>query len=171
MKLKLFFSQAGFTLVETMTALAITGIISLGAAVASIQIINQTTRDSNYTVASRQTVNALNWISRDALMAQAVEGCGNFPETGALVFKWKGWDNNACTANYTVENGELRRVYSDGAGNADTFIAGYINSDQGRTWCTSSNGTITVSITASVGEGGRVIDITKSRVISNRPKL
>lgn len=171
-KLNLFHkSQAGFTLVEMLAALAITSILSLGASVSSIQILNQTSRDNAYTVASRNTVNALDWISRDALMAQSIAGCDGFPETESLAFTWTGWDNNICSANYSVTDGELRRVYSDGSNVYSTYIAANISGDGELTWCTSENGTITVAVTGSIGEGDRAIAVTKSRIITNRTKL
>lgn len=164
-------SQAGFTLVEMLAALAITGVLSLGASVASIQILQQTSKDNAYTVASRSAVNAIAWISRDALMAQSVTGCDDFPETGPLVFTWTGWDNNPCSANYSVSGGELWRAFSDGSNIVNTFIAANISGDKELTWCTSDNGTIALNVTGTYGQGDRAITITKSRVITNRPKL
>jgi hypothetical protein len=85
--------------------------------------------------------------------------------------KWSGWDNHSYTANYTVTDGQLRRIYSDGTNVTTTVIAEYINPAEGMTGCLSNNGTITITITSSVGEGAKVIDITKVREISSRPNL
>ncbi|MFC1914376.1 type II secretion system protein, partial [Chloroflexota bacterium] len=45
--------QRGFTLLEVIVTLAITGIIGLGATTATVQLLNQGSRNSDYTTASR----------------------------------------------------------------------------------------------------------------------
>jgi prepilin-type N-terminal cleavage/methylation domain-containing protein len=164
-------NRAGFTLIEIIAAMSITGLIGLGASIATGQVINQTTRNNDYTTASRNAVNALHWLSRDALMAQTVNGTAGFPLTQTLSMRWRDWDNAAYTANYTVANGQLRRVFSDGSTVTSTVIAEHINSAAGLTGCVSYNGTLTITVTSSVGEGAKVIDITRVRVISSRPNL
>jgi prepilin-type N-terminal cleavage/methylation domain-containing protein len=171
-KIKLFSkNRAGFTLIEMIAAIAITGIISMGVSLAIGQVLNQTTRNNDYTTASRNAMNALHWISRDALMAQTINGTAGFPLTQALSLKWSGWDNHSYTANYTVTDGQLRRIYSDGTNVTTTVIAEYINPAEGMTGCVSNNGTIIITITSSVGAGAKIIDITKVREISSRPNL
>jgi prepilin-type N-terminal cleavage/methylation domain-containing protein len=163
-------NQGGLTLIEVMAAVAITGILALGAAASSAQLINQTSRDTDYTAASRYASNAIHWMGRDALMAQNITGQAGFP-AGVICLKWKTWDNTSYTANYTVEDGVLYRTYSDGDTVTITMIAENINTDEELTWCTSVNGTVTLTVTSSVGEGARIIDVTKTRVISSRPDL
>jgi len=164
-------NRAGFTLIEMLAAIAITGIIAIGVSIATGQVMNQTTRNNDYTTASRNAMNALHWMSRDALMAQTISGADGFPITEALSMKWTGWDNSSYTANYTLTNGQLRRIYSDGTNVITTLIAEYINPDSEKTSCVSDNGTITITITSTVGSGDKVIDITKVREISSRPNL
>ena len=76
---------------------------------ATLQIATQGTRNSDYTTASRQAQNAIQWISRDAQMVQAVtlNGATRFP----LNLSWVQWDNSDCQVSYTITNGELRRSY------------------------------------------------------------
>jgi prepilin-type N-terminal cleavage/methylation domain-containing protein len=162
-------SQAGFTLIEIIAAVAITGIISLGASISTGQVLNQTSRNNDYTTASRNTLNALHWISHDVSMAQTINGAEGFPLTEDLALSWIGWDNTEYSANYTLDNGILRRVYSEGGQVNTTFIAEYINSDAALTSCISDNGTLTVTITCSVGEGDKIINVTKVREIASRP--
>jgi prepilin-type N-terminal cleavage/methylation domain-containing protein len=170
--IKLFHkNRAGFTLIEMIAAIAITGIISLGASISISQVLNQTTRNNDYTEASHNTLNALQWMARDALMAQTVNGTAGFPLTQPLSMKWTGWDNSVYTANYTLTNGELRRVYSDGTTVSSIVIAEDINPDSAKTNCVSNNGTITITITSSVGAGSKVISVTRAREISSRPNL
>lgn len=164
-------NRAGFTLIDTIVAIAITGIIAIGASVSIAQVLNQTTRNNDYTTASRNAMNALHWMSRDALVAQTISGTDGFPLTQALSMKWTGWDNTSYTANYTVTGGQLRRIYSDGTSVTTTVIAEHINPASGMTGCVSENGTITITITSSVGAGAKVIDITRVREIASRPNL
>jgi prepilin-type N-terminal cleavage/methylation domain-containing protein len=164
-------SQAGFTLIEVIAAVAITGLISLGASIATGQVLNQTSRNNDYTTASRNTLNALHWISRDVTMAQTIDGWEGFPQSEDLSLSWIGWDNTEYSANYTLDNGILRRVYSEGGQVNTTFIAGNINSDAALTSCISDNGTLTVKITSSVGAGGKIVNVTKVRKIASRPNI
>ena len=164
-------SQKGFTLIEFIVAVAISGIIGLGASIASAQVLNQTATNNDYTLASRNTLNALHWISRDVSMAQDITGANGFPQTDNLCLSWMGWDNTAYTANYTLENGVLKRHYSQNDQTGITVIASYINPDVALTHCTADNTTLTFTVTCSVGEGDRIIDVTKVRIITSRPNL
>jgi prepilin-type N-terminal cleavage/methylation domain-containing protein len=164
-------SRAGFTLIEVMVALVITGILGLGATVATAQVMLETRRDSDYTAASRHATNAIYWISRDALMAQQIGGCDGFPAVENLTFSWTDWDNNDFSVEYAVEDGVLTRTYDDGIDTTTSRIAESINTGEDMTLCTSENGTVTLTVTSSVGSGDRIIDVTKTRVITNRPSL
>ncbi len=78
---------------------------------ASAQVLNQTSRNADYVTASRQAMNAIAWISRDAEMAQIVGGAGTFP-TGDLVFTWTTWDDDIDRVVYSLSNGQLRRAFA-----------------------------------------------------------
>ena len=168
---KLRRNQGGFTLIEVIASVAITGIIALGASVSSSQLLNQTSRDSDITAASRYASNALYWMSRDVLMSQNITGQAGFPATSILSLKWTSWDNIQYSANYSVQGGTLYRTYSDGGAAMKTMISPYINTAADMTSCVSSSGTITITITSTVGEGSRAVNITKTRRVSSRPDL
>jgi len=164
-------SQAGFTLIEIIAAVAITGMIGLGASIATGQVLNQTATNNDYTLASRNALNALYWISHDVLMAQTIDGAEGFPQTEDLSLCWKGWDNTEYSANYTLQDGVLRRIYSENGQVTTTVIASNINPDAEMTYCVPYNGTLTVTITGSVGQGDKIINVTKVRIITSRPNL
>jgi len=172
-KLKAFNrNQRGFLLIEILGALAITSLITLAVTMANAQVLNQTANNNNYTTASRHTLNAIYWIGRDVQMAQTINGTEGFPQTENLVLTWTTWDNIVHSANYTLINGELKRTYAiDSESPITTTVAEYINPDEGLTYCSSDNGVVSLTITSSVGEGSKTVDVTKTHQITSRPNL
>jgi prepilin-type N-terminal cleavage/methylation domain-containing protein len=171
-KTKLFHkNQSGFSLIEVVISMAITGFIGLGAAMSSAQIMNETSRNNDFTTASRNAMNAVFWMGRDVQMAQTISGVTGFPGTSDLSLSWVDWDNGTHTAVYSIENGRLLRAYTFGSETTETQIAEYINPSADMTSCITENGTLTLTITSSVGEGSRVIDVTRIRAMTSRPLL
>ncbi len=164
-------NQRGFTVLEMMVTLVLTALISLGATMASAQVLNETSRNADYVTANRQAMNAIAWISRDAEMAQVVEGTGVFP-TGQLVFTWTTWEDDVDCVVYSLSAGQLRRVKTvNGGAPVETVVAEYINPDPGLTGCVLTSDKLTLKITASVGQGSRVGNVTLTRDTTPRPKL
>ena len=171
-KNKLYYkNESGFTLIEMLVSLAITGLIGLGTTVSIAQLSNETATNNDFITAGRNVMNAIYWISQDAQAAQTVSGVTGFPQTDALSLAWVDWDNSSHNATYSLENGQLKRSYNVDGQIAVTQIAEYINPSSNMTSCVSSNGTLTLKITSSVGEGSRIADVTRIREISCRPKL
>lgn len=165
-------NQNGFTLLELTVSLAIIGFICLGATIANAQVINQTSRNDDYTTASRQALNAVHWISRDAQMSHSINGTAGFPLSENLTMSWTKWDNSEHEAIYYLQNNTLRRSYSvNGSVPEVTVIAEYINDDEDLTNCTSVNGILTIKITSTVGENDRVVNFTKEANIVSRPNI
>ena len=171
--LRLFWGdQRGFTILEMLVTVMLTALISLGASMASAQVLNQTARNTDYTTASRQAMNAIYWISQDAQMAQVTLGADVFPDAGDLVFSWTTWENEVDTVVYSMSGGELRRRYSvNGDEPVEIVIAGYINPDPDLTGCVLDDGVLSLKVTASVGEGDKVVDVTRTRDTISRPNL
>ena len=87
-------NQKGFTLIELMIAIAITALITGGAASAIFQVFNVNTLNSDHMKAIRQVQNAGFWISQDSQMAQIVvtgDDVGT-AEYEILILTWTGWE-------------------------------------------------------------------------------
>ena len=162
--------QGGFTLIEVLAALAVTGIIALGATTASFLVLNQGTKNGDYVTASQHSMNAIYWISRDAQMSQTIvpgETSG-FP----LTLDWVEWDNTDHEVVYHIEGASLYRSYSiDDSELRDTLVAQYIDTIGENTVCTFADRVLTVKMTATVGEGVNTVSVTKEREIAPRPGL
>jgi len=105
---KLIKKQEGFTFIELIIALALTGIISAAAATSIHQVITGTALGNNYNTAINQVRDAGYWISRDALMAQSVVA-ENLTAPKVLILDWVGLEwkeessGNTCINIYHVE--------------------------------------------------------------------
>lgn len=165
-------NQRGFTVLEMIVSLAIISFVTLGATVANTQIIQQTTRNTDFTAASRQALNAAHWISRDAQMSHSINGTAGFPQSENLTIAWTEWDNSTHTVIYYLQNNTLRRIYSqDDFPTQTTVVAEHINDNASLTHCSTSNDTLTITITSSVGEGDLIVDFTKEFQITSRPGI
>jgi len=163
--------QRGFTLIEMILSLALTSFIGLGASFAIAQVTRDTQRNSDYTTASQQAMNAVYWIGQDIQMAQTVTGTGLFPDSGDLVLTWIWWDNTEYTITYSLVDGVLRRTYDDGAVTRDTVVAQYVSDDPELTYCASDNNSYSVSVTIGLGTGQNAIQVTRFRDVAARPHL
>jgi len=94
--------KAGFTLVETLIALAITGIVAVSITSTMYQF--QSASNSNYVhvTAVTQVENGVYYINRDVQSAQTVtpQGTFGFP----LTLSWVDWDTNTTnTVTYSLQ--------------------------------------------------------------------
>jgi prepilin-type N-terminal cleavage/methylation domain-containing protein len=144
----------GFTLIELVVAMAITGILGAGVLTSLYQIRNVNDTDNARMSAVKQVENAVFYINRDAQSAQTItpgEDAG-FP----LTLTWKTWGTP--TASPPVLPSTLNVIYtldSDGLlwrndGSSNKQIARYISTDSDDTNCSYnlSNHRITIQITA-----------------------
>ncbi len=162
--------QSGYTLLEVIAVLLVTGLIGIGATTATVQVLTQGTRNSEYTTVSRNASDALFWISRDAQMTQNVtsQGGNGFP----LTLRWTEWDNSQHEVVYSLVDQSLNRSSTiDGGEPTEILVAHYINSVADNTTCVISGGVIAVTVTATIGEGNHIISVTKIRQITPRPSL
>jgi prepilin-type N-terminal cleavage/methylation domain-containing protein len=167
-------NQKGFALIEMIVVVAIIGLISGAVAGTISQVFIVNAQSTARMTAVKQVESAIHWISRDAMMAQTINVTAGFPQTGNLSLYWVGWDNKAHSANYSLENGQLRRIYSDGSRITNTLVAEHINTDTGMTECSSDNDTGVVTfnfkLTASVS-GFRQASETRVVEVIPRPGL
>ena len=164
-------NQKGFTMIEVIAVTLITGLLGIGVAMASTQVVKQGASNSDYTTASRHTMNAIYWVSRDAQMSQTLEPGeeSGFP----LILGWTEWDNSEHQVVYSVsEDNNLRRSYSiNGGEQRQTVVAQYINSVSENTTCEVNGDNLTLKVTCTVGTGSNAVSVTKEREITPRPDL
>ena len=174
-------NQAGYTLIELIAVLAISSIISLGALMSNGQVITQTVRNNDFTTANRHVLNAIQWISKDAQMAQEVSGYylstdnTGFPVDANLIFYWETWDNHDRQIVYSIDNeGHLKRSSTtDGGGLQEMLVAQYLRADSTNcTWYTDNQTSqLTLTVTGVVGEEKSPAVVTKQKTVSPRPLI
>ncbi|MBI2852676.1 MAG: prepilin-type N-terminal cleavage/methylation domain-containing protein [Chloroflexi bacterium] len=106
-------SKAGFTLLETVVALAIVAMIALGATATTGHTLRVTKLNKEWSTVVRQTQNAGYWVSHDALMATTImvyDPPNASNET--IIMKWSDWENgDLYTATYFLTGSKLERRY------------------------------------------------------------
>ena len=132
---KLKKGEKGFTLVELLIAMLLTGIVATAITGTILYVLNVNFSTANRMTAVRQVRNVGFWVSPDFQMAQGVEpgGSSGFP----LTLTWTDLaTNDTHTVIYTLENmpfGEFKRLQREHTGPdplSITIVAEYIDPDQ-----------------------------------------
>jgi len=136
---KLKKGEKGFTLIELIIAILITGIVASAITGTILYALNVNFSTANRMTAVRQVRNVGFWVSPDVQMARCVYpgGSSGFP----LALNWTDWANNDTHAViYTLEDmssGEFkvlkRKHYIESELASTTIVAEYI--DQAETSC------------------------------------
>lgn len=159
--------QEGFTLIEVLVAVAITGLIVTGISAAIFHVMSINAVTANKITAVKQVENALHYIIRDGQMAQTIQPGGGgtgFP----LSLSWVEWDSTRHDVSYTLDAGKLYRNHStNGGALTSSPLADHINPEPELTSCQYAGGVLTFKLTASVS-GFR--PASETRTIEVKPR-
>jgi prepilin-type N-terminal cleavage/methylation domain-containing protein len=175
---KIFRNQVGFTLIELMIALAITGIITATATFITFQVFDGEARSNNHMDAISRVQNVGRQISRDAGMAQSVLLTADedgFP----ITLVWNEWENNdSHQVVYSIEDNNLERVHTINGSLAETYVFEYIigdDPDSGAlvTYCERDPATnqLIFTLTATAGIGSQRVSETRVYQVIPRPSM
>lgn len=166
-------NQVGFTLIELMIALAITGIIAGTTTMITFQVFDGEARSNNHMDAINRVQDAGRQVSRDAGMAQSVKWTDDedgFP----LTLRWTEWeDNETHTVVYSIEDNKLKRVHSSDAGDVNYTFDYIISIDPDTEELVTSfdHTQLTFTLTATAGVGSQRISETRVYRTVPRPSI
>ncbi len=161
-------NQRGFTLLEIMLAMVISGIIAVAIAGAVFMVVMGNASSKNHMIALKQVQSAGYWVSHDAQMAQTVvptKDTDGFP----LTLSWTDDKSDPVvtyTYTYTIVGSELKRQY----GTMNTTIARFIYADATMTNCRlsgSGNFTLPDKNDAFTISGGTIADSGRIPVVKS----
>jgi len=154
---KFFKGQRGFTLLEILIAITISGVLCAGITATIVQIFNENARATRNMQVVQNLENAGYWINRDMLMVQSVAAPTGFP----LVVKWQdcefeesnNYQGNTYLVSYSLADGKLQRSLKINSGTPiQTVVANYIDDDVTKTFYQydETSRTMTFTVTANV---------------------
>lgn len=171
-------NQTGFTLMEILVALAITGIIVSTVTLVLFQVFDGEARANNHIDAISRAQDAGRYISQDAGMAQIVERTEDedgFP----LTLTWTRWDNNQTyEIVYSIVDNRLQREeYINGVLNTTLVFEHIIGTDgeELKTYLNPPDADddykLSFTITAIVGVGSQQVSETRTYEAIPRPSI
>lgn len=173
-------NQRGFTLIEMLIVLAITGLITGTTTMTIFQVLDGNVRSNNHMEAINYVQDAGHQVSIDAEQTQTIirtdDGDG-FP----LYLKWTDWaeegNNDRYEIKYSIVDNKLQReYYVNEELSGEPYEFEYILStdpDTGelRTYCTLIDDTLSFTLTAIVGSGSQKQIETRVYEVIPRPKM
>lgn len=103
-------NERGYSAIEILVATTVTAVLAIGVGMGSAQIIEGTQRSRDWTTAMRQAQSLGYWISRDALMVNAIDVGDDVstPETEFITLFWRDWE--------TGDTHDIRYLWFDSEG-------------------------------------------------------
>ena len=123
--------EKGFTMIELLLVVAITGVIIAPLTMATITLLTSPQRLVDQGIVLQQVQNAGYWMSRDVQMARSVNSTApnGFPLNLGIPVDTD--ENNDYSIVYLFDESKLKRQVYDSGDNltSETFIADYIDTD------------------------------------------
>ena len=158
--------QQGYTLIEMIASLALTGILATGVTAFVLQTVTESARCNNHMQATIQVENVGYWVSRDVQMSANItlgENAG-FP----MQLDWVDINQNEYQVTYTEADGRITRSLVENSGSpAQTIIAMSVNTAPSLTNLTYSDGLLNFNVTSTVGDK----EVSRSYQIKKRLDL
>lgn len=158
--------QRGFSLIELLVVIVLTGLITTAVTTTFFQVFNMNVRTANHMSALSQVQQAGKLVSEDILESQTID---DNPAGGEFLVL--GWNSTAFhEVTYTLEDGELWRSESiDGGAPTTTRVAEYIDSNPTNTYCELEGDVLIFKVTATVG-GATWGEESETRIYRVQPR-
>jgi prepilin-type N-terminal cleavage/methylation domain-containing protein len=160
--IRIFKRQSGFTLVELLVALAITGLLAGGIATAILQVTTINSSNSSRMTAVKQIEYAIDTIRQDIIAAQKTPDSGNSTYTLSRV-SWS--DKTEYSITYRLVDDNLVREESINHGIATSRVVAQ-NIDE-ISWVKDPSGKVIFTISATVNS---VRSATETRTFDIYPR-
>ena len=163
--------ERGFTIIELLVALAITGLIAGALSMTIAQIMGSNSQSSNHATVIRQVQNAGYWVSHDVQMAQSDPTIDLSADGFPLVITWTEWNGTENEVTYTITGTDMIRSLSvNGVPTSSFIVARYLEVDPTKTLCTFSGGILYLTVTATINDL-RTVSETREYQIVPRPSI
>jgi prepilin-type N-terminal cleavage/methylation domain-containing protein len=165
-------NQRGFTLIEVLVVVAITGLLAGGISALVFQVLAGNAQTSAQMTAVKDVEKAIHSITLDVQTAQNVSVNATSTNGFPLNLTWVEWDNTANSVTYSLKDGQLQRrlmvvsLVPPATTTTTTVVVRNINVDE--TNCNlTAQGALMVNVTSSIG-GLRPASETRSFMVISR---
>ena len=158
--------QRGYTLVELIVGLTLSGMLATAVTVFALQTMKVSDTSGDRMQALMQVENAGFWMGRDVQMSENVTlgQSAGFP----LRLVWEDSDNNTFEVTYSLDGTDLNRTLVENGGDpARVLIARDVATAPSSTNVTRSGGMVVFSVTSNSGD----VDVSHTYTIQPRLAL